>query len=61
MIDSVLDSIGTLFDNLSIPFEMVEVYKSVTSIWDAFPLALKAVLIGMFMLSTFYCVLRMLF
>lgn len=61
MIQSVIDKIGLLFDNLAIPFEMMEVYKSVTAIWDAFPLALKATLIGIFGVATFLCVLKMLF
>ena len=53
MIQSVIDKIGLLFDNLAIPFEMMEVYKSVTAVWDAFPLALKATLIGIFGVATF--------
>lgn len=61
MIDAIIAKISLFFDNLAIPFEMIEVYKSVTAIWDALPLALKAALIGIFGVSTFLCVVKMLF
>ncbi len=61
MINSLIDKIVLLFDNLSIPFEMVTVFNSVTDVWYALPLALKGVLIGIFGISTFFCVVKMLF
>lgn len=61
MIQNVLDKIGLFFDNLAIPFEMVEVFKSVTAVWDALPLAVRGTLTGIFALATFFCVVKMLF
>lgn len=61
MIDSILEKLGSFFDNLMIPFEMIEVYKSVTAVWDAFPLALRAALTGLFAVATFLLIMKMLF
>lgn len=61
MIDAILEKISYFIDNVSIPFEMIEVYKAVTAVWDAFPLALQASLIGLFAVGVFWCVLKMLF
>lgn len=61
MIDSLLQKLGELFDNLAIPFEMVEVYTAVTSIWEAFPLAVRFSLIGCFAIACLFAILKMLF
>lgn len=52
---------GDFIDNISIPFEMTEVYKSVTAVWDAFPLALRASLIGIWGVLIFITITKMLF
>lgn len=52
---------GNIIDNIAIPFEMMEVYKSVTAVWDAFPLALKSALIGIWGVVIFLTIMKMLF
>lgn len=61
MMNSLLEKLGELFDNLAIPFEMIEVYNAVTSIWEAFPLVVRFSLIGCFAIACFFAVLKMLF
>lgn len=63
LIDSLLSKLGQIFPNSSfaIPFEMVTVYNAVTDIWDAFPVALRMSLIGVFGVAVFFCILKMLF
>ena len=61
MIDSLLAKLGELFQNLSIPFELIDVYTAVTSIWEAFPLVSRFCLIGCFSVACFFAVLKMLF
>lgn len=63
LIDSLLSKLGQVLPNSSftIPFEMVTVYNAVTDVWEAFPLALRMSLIGVFGVAVFFCILRMLF
>ncbi len=61
MINSLIEKIGLLSGNLSIPLEIITVFTSVTDIWNAFPFALKGVLIGIMGISTFFCIMKMLF
>lgn len=63
LIDALLSKLGQILPNSSvtIPFEMVTVYNAVTNVWDAFPLALRMALIGVFGVAVFFCIMRMLF
>ena len=63
LIDALLSKLGQILPNssITIPFEMITVYNAVTDIWDAFPLALRMVLIGVFGVSVFFCIIKMLF
>lgn len=63
LIDALLSKLGQILPNssITIPFEMITVYNAVTDIWEAFPLALRMALIGVFGVSVFFCILKMLF
>lgn len=59
--EAISNFFSNLFANLMLPFEVSSVFSSIGSIWDAFPLAVKAVLIGIFALASFFAMLRILF
>lgn len=61
MLDSLLSKIGEFFANLAIPFEVVEVFQSVTAVWNALPLVLQFALIACFAMACFLAILKMLF
>lgn len=61
MISALIEKIGTLFDNLAIPGEIMEVFRTFTEIWDAIPLALRVTLIGCFSVACTLAVIKMLF
>jgi len=54
LISSIVDKIGTFFDNLSIPGEIVKVFDMFADLWEVIPYAVRVALIGCF---TFACVL----
>lgn len=49
-----------LFQNLSVPFEIDEVFSALRSVFDALPLVCKFALIGCFSLACLFCIIRML-
>ena len=63
---SVLDDIASRFgqwlpnSDFTIPFELVTVYNSVNSVWDAMPVPVRISLTGAFMVAVLFCILRML-
>lgn len=61
LIDALLSKLGQILPNSSatIPVELITVYNAVTDIWNAFPLALRMALIGIFGVAVFFCILRM--
>ena len=61
MVGSLLDKVAEFFQNASIPFEMMDVYTAITSIWAAFPFVLRVCLIGCFSLACLFAILKMLF
>ena len=67
MLDSVVDGMLSRFgqwlpnSSFTIPFELFTVYNAVTDIWEAFPIAVRMSLVGVFALATLFCILRMLF
>ena len=61
MIGNLIDRIGTLFDNLAIPGEIVDVFEMMTEIWESIPFSVRYVLIGCFSVACIFAVLKMLF
>ncbi len=61
MLSALIEKIGTLFDNLAIPGEIMEVFQTITEIWDAVPLAVRVTLIGCFSVACVLAILKMLF
>jgi len=58
---TVLEKLGNFFDNLAIPGELLEVFEAFADIWDAIPLVLRYVLMGMFSTACLFAILKMLF
>jgi len=46
--------------NITVPFEIAEVFDAVRAIFDAFPMVVKFTLIGCFSLACLFAILRML-
>lgn len=61
MISSLIEKIGTLFDNLAIPGEIMDVFDTIAQIWDAIPLALRVTFIGLFSVACTLAAIKMLF
>lgn len=61
MISNLIDRIGTLFDNLAIPGEIVDVFEMMTEIWEAIPFSIRYALIGCFSVACMFAILKMLF
>lgn len=50
-----------IFDTLAIPFELVDVYKAVTSVWEALPGVIKITMTCCFGVACLFAILKMLF
>lgn len=61
MLSSLIEKIGTLFDNLAIPGEIVKVFETITEIWEAIPFAVRVTFIGCFSVACVFAILKMLF
>lgn len=61
MISNLIDRIGTLFDNLAIPGEIVDVFEMMTEIWEAIPFSVRYALMGCFSAACVLAILKMLF
>lgn len=61
LVTGLLGKIAEFFQNASIPFEMMDVYTAITSIWSAFPFVIRVCLVGCFSLACLFAILKMLF
>lgn len=61
MIQNLIDRIGTLFDNLAIPGEILDVFEMMTVIWESIPFSVRCILIGCFTVACVFAMLKMLF
>lgn len=61
MIGNLIDRIGTLFDNLAIPGEIVDVFEMMSTFWESIPLSVRYALLGCFSIACTFAILKMLF
>lgn len=61
MISNIIDKIGTFFDNLAIPGEIVDVFDMFSDLWGAIPYAVRVALVGCFSFACVLAAIKMLF
>lgn len=61
MINNIIDKIGLLFDNLSIPGEIVKVFDMFGDLWEAIPYSVRVALVGCFTVACVLAAVKMLF
>lgn len=50
-----------VIDTLTLPVQLVDAYRAVTYIWDAFPVVVKMVMICCFGVACLFAILKILF
>lgn len=61
MISNIIDKIGLLWDNLSIPGEIVDVFEMFGDLWDVIPYAVRVALGACFSFACVLAAIKMLF
>lgn len=59
--ESIMDGLGQYFDDLSIPTEVMKVFKGFADVWGAIPIVIRYTLISMFSIACLFAVIKMLF
>lgn len=61
LIDNLIDRIGLFGDNLTVPFDVVEVFRFFPQLWEAIPFVVRSALLACFVVACLLAIAKMLF